>query len=560
MIKSRPSIVAMILCPIAILLALLSCAPGENEPSPGQASKVNIELSTYYNSTGTISMPTWSNSDRVAVFVAGTHAHEAALATPIQPGRQKSLFVFTLDNISGNTVSLVGYYPSDAEIAFKNGLLETTLPAIQEATVSPFMVGTSSGNVNDILDMKLAQLYTTLYVVVEKGDYSIAELTFSGNNNEGVAGHIKVNPETWAVDASEKKIRVNFSTPLDCRAEARVIPIMVSPGTLSKGYTVTVTDSEGEAFSFTTSESLVLEKGEGVFTDSAAKDDTELIFCGDNMIYIINADLANETSYKDAILWSWDARTVASIVGLSESRMDHVDEAKLVDNDSKLLVTSSYNWTVVLDFKTKEVLFHSVQTPNAHSAELLPNNRLAVANSTGSGTNNNTVQIYDLANSNQVLYQSNLTSAHGVVWNEATQRLYAVGGNTLQIYKLKNWDQPNPMIELEKTVITPQGSLHDLTLVNPNTLCLAGRKAYLYDIAENRFTEMTHFTSSTALKSVNFNDQTNEIWYTDSTNPEGDHTWSTQTIRYVIGKDTPGTTRDIKVPDISMYKVRVKNW
>lgn len=551
----------MMISYITALLLFLSCTPDDHGKSSGMASRVRIELSSYYNSLGALSSPVWNKEDKGAVIVSNSPSQNVSLASPIQLEAQKSLFLFTLDNISSTDISLVGYYPSSTEVTFENGVVKTKLPETQQGVINPFMLGVSSGKISEILDMQLTQLYTTLYIVVNKGNYSIKKITFSGNKEEGVAGDLKINPEGWIVEASGKQITVNFTAPLDSRQESRVIPIMVAPGTLSEGYTVVVTDTNGEEFNLSTNESISFERGERLFTDGAESSiSTELIFCGDNMVYMINADLADDITYKDAIMWSWDARTAASKLGLPESRMDHVDDAKLVDNNTKLLITSSYNWTIVLDFKTKEVLFYSIHTPNAHSAELLPNNRLAVANSTGEAENNNTVQIYDLANSNRILYQSKLTSAHGVVWNDATQRLYAVGGNLFQIYKLKNWHLPNPEIELEKTVIAPQSSLHDLTLVNPNILCLSGRKAYLYNISENNFTEMTHFTHSTSLKSVNYNDQTNEIWYTDATNPEGDHTWSTKTIRYTIGKDTPATSREIKVPDINMYKVRVKNW
>ena len=191
---------------------------------------------------------------------------------------------------------------------------------------------------------------------------------------------------------------------------------------------------------------------------------------------------------------------------------------------------------------------------------MLPDNRIAVACSEGSNSDNNKVQVYDIARPNLVLFQSELGSAHGVVWNETTQRLYAIGGQSLQIYKLKDWTSATPSLELEKTVQTPYGGLHDMSLVNSNTLCIGGRRAYLYDIGANQFTEMTLFASSTAIKSINYNDDTGELWYTDSTIPEGSQAWSTQTIRYATDRNGSAATRTIKVPNLDMYKVRVMSW
>lgn len=65
---------------------------------------------------------------------------------------------------------------------------------------------------------------------------------------------------------------------------------------------------------------------------------TELVFCGDNMVYMIDAGLANETTYKDAVTWSWDATEAAAVLGLDKSRCNHLDDCKPVDNGKKLLV------------------------------------------------------------------------------------------------------------------------------------------------------------------------------------------------------------------------------
>ena len=71
---------------------------------------------------------------------------------------------------------------------------------------------------------------------------------------------------------------------------------------------------------------------------------------------------------------------------------------------------------------------------------------------------------------------------------------------------------------------------------------------------------MTLFASSTAIKSINYNDDTGELWYTDSTIPEGSQAWSTQTIRYATDRNGAAATCMIKVPNLDMYKVRVMSW
>ena len=58
--------------------------------------------------------------------------------------------------------------------------------------------------------------------------------------------------------------------------------------------------------------------------------------------------------------------------------MRTIDECKVVDNNRKMLVTSSSGGCVLIDIATKEVLFYATAR-NAHSAELLPEGRIAVA-------------------------------------------------------------------------------------------------------------------------------------------------------------------------------------
>ena len=50
-----------------------------------------------------------------------------------------------------------------------------------------------------------------------------------------------------------------------------------------------------------------------------------------------------------------------------------------------------------------------------HSSDLLPNDRVVLACSSGADASCNKVQVYDLGQNNKVLCQYDLESAHGVV-------------------------------------------------------------------------------------------------------------------------------------------------
>ena len=282
---------------------------------------------------------------------------------------------------------------------------------------------------------------------------------------------------------------------------------------------------------------------------------TQLIVCGDDQVLIIDSEKAMAEGYEAATTWHWDAKSAATTLGLAETRMNHLDECKPVDNGTKLLVTSSYGWCVLLDRQTKQVLFHTTKTPQAHSAELLPGNFIAVACSTGTGTGYNCIQLYDAARPNESLGQYPLTSAHGVVWNPATKRLYAAGNSTLQTYTFTNSE-----LTLENSMLTPQTDVHDLSFIDDNTLLIAGKKGFTFDIAHKAYTAIKLFNNSTALKSVNYNPSTREMWYTDATTPEGDYTWSTHTLRWTASPSGTQPGRTITIPNMNIYKVRVALW
>lgn len=297
---------------------------------------------------------------------------------------------------------------------------------------------------------------------------------------------------------------------------------------------------------------------ENVPESEPEKDPTQLIVCGSNMVYVIDATGALASGdYAGNVLWSWDAVTIAPVLGLANSRCDHIDDCKPVDDASKFLITSSYGWCVLLDMNNREVLFYTTKVPNAHSAELLPDDRIVVACSSGSSDDYNTLQLYDIRKPNVMLAKYTLDKAHGVVWNSATERLYAVGGKQMQIYSLSDWSSDSPKLKLEKTVTLPQTNVHDLTLADYNTLVVAGKKAYLYDIEKEDFTEMKHFSSCTSLKSLNYDADSGEIWYTDATVPEGDYDWSTHTINYCTDYSSSDKGQTFTVNDLNVYKVRI---
>ena len=101
----------------------------------------------------------------------------------------------------------------------------------------------------------------------------------------------------------------------------------------------------------------------------------ELIVCGDDKVLIIDADRSNKDSV--CVVWEWKASdSFSQIPEELHQRCRNMDECKLVDNKTKILITSSSGIALLLDRETKNCLFYAY-VPMAHSADFLPGNRIA---------------------------------------------------------------------------------------------------------------------------------------------------------------------------------------
>ena len=522
-------------------------------------TKTTLNLNRYYDESGAIKQFKWTDEDMAILTVPSTGYK--AQASPIQPGLSSSLFLFTVKAPAQATV--VSYYPTDAPVTVGSGKVNLEIPAIQDGKISPLLLGHDckvlSSYEGCTIDLK--HFPATLMVNIARGNHYIKSVEVRANGGENIAGKITIDADTWSINASEATARVDLPSPLDCTLNPGTVAVQLAPIYLSQGYSVTVTDTNGHTIGTSTDAPLELTSATVFTTDNAADNEPmRIIACGTNKVHVIDAGAAIGGAYTNGLLWTWDAKTAASDIGLAESRCDHIDDCKPVDGGSKFLITSSYNWCVLLDRETKKVLFSANQCSNAHSAELLPGNRIAVACSEGTSTTHNQVQIYDISKPNSILFSTPLTSGHGVVWSDDTQRLYAMGGQSLNVYSLVDWDTASPKLKLEKSITTPQSGTHDLTMADATTLVVAGKKAYLFDIYSEKFTEMTHFSACTALKSVNYNPLTSELWYTDATVPEGTQSWSTHTLRYATDIAASSMAGSISITDMDVYKVRVLNW
>lgn len=270
----------------------------------------------------------------------------------------------------------------------------------------------------------------------------------------------------------------------------------------------------------------------------------DLIACGDDQVLILKGEAADRNVVE--YTWSWRAsESKHELPAEYQTLLAALDDCKPVDDNTKLLVTSSSGATVLLDIASKKVLFYA-KTPMAHSADLLPNDRIAVASSTH--VLGNSLEIYDLGKIEQVIYKDSLYSGHGVVWDESSKQLLALGFDELRIYELVDWSSERPTLKLVKSYKLPDDGGHDLSKVDDSRfLVTTHHGVWLFNHTDGGvFEPFAPLANRVNVKSANYISDTAKLVYTIA-----EQSWWT----FNIYGENPMFT--LHIPSVKLYKVRV---
>lgn len=267
----------------------------------------------------------------------------------------------------------------------------------------------------------------------------------------------------------------------------------------------------------------------------------EIVACGDDQVLII--DNASSEGEKVNIIWKWKVSEATDLPAEYQKLMVPTDECKPVDNN-RILITSSGGGAVLVDRKTKKSLFYA-HVPMAHSAEILPGDRVVIALSTHE--KGNCIEVFDLKKSDKVVFRDSLYSGHGVVWVKKLESLYALGYDELRRYSLQKWNSDKPELRLEEKWKLPENGGHDLSLISDSKLVLStSRNTWVFNTADEGFSPFVELKDVRNVKSINYKESDRELIYT-----KGEISWWTHNI-YCKNPD-----KTITVPGINLYKVRV---
>ncbi|WP_300601409.1 DUF6528 family protein [Niabella sp.] len=273
---------------------------------------------------------------------------------------------------------------------------------------------------------------------------------------------------------------------------------------------------------------------------TTALGDADIVVCGDNKVLLLNSHQSGTTP---AVTWRWQVSEARELPSAYQKWMVPLDECKPALNRSALLLTSSGGGVLLLDIKSRKPLFYA-HVPMAHSAALLPGNRVVVALSTH--PQGNSIELYNLNQPEQRLFRDSLYSGHGVVWNEKHKRLFALGFNELRAYSLKDWDSPHPGLQLEEHWKIPSEGGHDLSEIDPeNMIVTTHEHVFTFHIPSARFDDFEPLKGRENIKSVNYNPIKKRLLFT-----QAEESWWT----YHIYQRNPDQT--ITIPDVKLYKAR----
>jgi hypothetical protein len=277
-----------------------------------------------------------------------------------------------------------------------------------------------------------------------------------------------------------------------------------------------------------------------LLTANAARPATsELLVCGWDEVYILRFT-GNAEPQK---VFSWKARERPELPAGFKDKFKFTDECKPVAGN-RILITASSDGVALVERATGRTTFWGL-CANAHSADLLPRERIAVACSVRE-QGGNRLAVFDARTPEKEIYSTELHSGHGAVWDGRRKLLWALSDRELRAYSPANWASGQPSLERTATYPLPDGGGHELS-PDGNALIVSGtRDTWLFDRNTGKFSPHPQFAGLRDLKSASVNQRTGRAAFTLAERPN----WWTSTIRF---KNPEG---EVIRPGERLYKVR----
>ena len=271
---------------LALLVAIVVCGCQKVDISDGVSAgkvflatveaiaddTVEVETKTSMDESGNVR---WKRGDQVSIF-AGSALNEHYQVTDASDGKTTAVLnrVESTRRVAGDEISVnVAFYPYAATAAIARSgssymISDIALPATQNYAAASFgngafpMVAVTRSARDE--DFKFKNVLGGLKLQL-KGTAAITSVSITGNNKESLCGAASVSASNTAVPAvsltaaGAKRVTLDCGRGVQLNAEtATAFIIALPPMTMSGGFTVTVTDSQGNQMEIKTTKSQTI--------------------------------------------------------------------------------------------------------------------------------------------------------------------------------------------------------------------------------------------------------------------------------------------------------------
>ncbi|TNE38041.1 MAG: hypothetical protein EP321_13115 [Sphingomonadales bacterium] len=268
-----------------------------------------------------------------------------------------------------------------------------------------------------------------------------------------------------------------------------------------------------------------------------------MLACGDDQVRLYRWD---EAAPRE--VWRWSAATAKNLPAeYRTSLLSKIDDCKPVLEGRAILITASTGGVVLLDRVTGAIWFRAM-APMAHSATLLPGDRIAVALSIQKAGDR--LQIYDRTNSEHALFHLPLPSGHGAVWDAARQRLFALSHDYIQAFSLVDWNTATPSLrEEERWDLPGRRDGHDMSHdpVTGNYFVTTDDGVWRFDADAGTFAPFTPLNPALRVKSIS--PSLHDLAWTQAE----ENWWA---FGFMIAKRDGSDPERVPVDGLHLYKVR----
>lgn len=258
---------------------------------------------------------------------------------------------------------------------------------------------------------------------------------------------------------------------------------------------------------------------------SFAQTGKELLVCGWDEVYIL--DVSDSKSPRK--IFSWKAQDRSEIPSSLKTKFGTTDECKAVAGN-RILITSSGDGVALVDRKTGITKFWG-ECGNAHSAELLPGERIAVACSVRKDNTGNRLVLFDVKTPEKEIFTTELYSGHGVVWDAQRTILWALGEKELRAYRLEKWESSTPSLKQETSYPLPGHGGHELMPISKSSQMIVSVEpgVWIFDRDKRTFTPHPQLHALEHVKSAMVHPDSGQLIYTQADSPN----WWTSKIRFI---------------------------